>query len=208
MPDFKEMIAARVAALHLTAGEEASLVEELSQHLEDLYADSIAAGMNPEEASRLALAEVEDLSAARAQLPQRYAAQHAPEPLGNPRGGFYLEQLVADLRYAVRGMANHPMFALFAVLTLALGIGANATVFTIVNTLLLNPLPVKSVSELMGLAMHETAKTSESSAALPLSLPNMDDYASRNSVFRSVAGYTSPRITTWSDGDVPQRIFA
>jgi predicted permease len=207
MPDFKKLITARVAALNLPAAQEASLVEELSQHLEDLYADSIAGGMSPEEALRFAVAEVDDLSSARAQLPQRYVLQHAPEPPGNPGRGVYLEQLFADLRYALRGMANHPMFAGFAVLTLALGIGANATVFTIVNTLLLNPLPVKSVSELMALATHETTKTSESRAALPLSFPNLKDYGLRNSVFASVAGYTSPRITTWSDGDTPQRIF-
>jgi len=119
-----------------------------------------------------------------------------------------LEQTFADVRYALRGMANHPVFALFAVLTLALGTGANATVFTVVNTLILNPLPVRSVSELMGMETRDTAKTASSGSALPVSLPNLEDIAARNTVFSSVAAYTSPRMMTWEEGDVPQRVFA
>lgn len=61
-----------------------------------------------------------------------------------------LMDFIRDSKQAVRAMRKAPLFALFAVLTLGIGIGASTTVFTIVNTLLLNPLPVREPSQASG----------------------------------------------------------
>jgi putative ABC transport system permease protein len=96
---------------------------------------------------------------------------------------------------------------LFVVLTLGLGIGANTTVFTVVNTLLLNPLPVPNSSELISVAASEVTHTTRSAVPLPISYPNLNDFQSRNEVFRSLAGYTGPRPATLETGEGSERIF-
>ncbi len=100
------------------------------------------------------------------------------------------------------------MFVLFVVLTLALGIGANTTVFTVINTLILNPLPVPDSSGLVALAVAKAKSTSKSSAPLPISYADLKDYQARNGVFRSLAGYTSPRGVTWQADSASQGMFS
>src|SRR5690348_5060931 len=71
-----------------------------------------------------------------------------PTPLGDPARTSFLQDFGRDLRHALRTMRKSPLFVVFVLLTLTLGIGANSTVFTVINTLILNPLPVSSLSEL------------------------------------------------------------
>jgi len=105
-------------------------------------------------------------------------------------------------------MRKSPMFVLFVVLTLALGIGANTTVFTLVNTLILNPLPATNPSELAAVATSEVNSTSKSSAPLPISYADMKDYQRRNGVFSSLAGYSSARPVVWQASAASQGIFS
>ena len=82
-------------------------------------------------------------------------------------------------------------------LTLALGIGANTTVFTVINTLVLNPLPVPDSSELAAVGVAKEGSTAQSSAPLLLSYADLKDYQAKNGVFGSLAGYTNPLGVTW-----------
>jgi predicted permease len=115
-----------------------------------------------------------------------------------------MDDFSRDLRYALRTMRKSPLFALVVIVTLALAIGANTTVFTVINTLILDPLPVSRPAELGGVV---SVDTTGGNASMPISYADLEDYQARNAVFQSLAGYTSPRILIWQTEGAPQRMF-
>jgi predicted permease len=183
MPDWKKLVRKRLQPLNLAPEAESDLVDELALHLEDQYRELVSGGSSGTEAYRNAMSELDDIYLLRSQTMPKYDA--VP---GNP-----LDDLSRDLRYALRTMRKSPMFVLFVVLTLALGIGANTTVFTVINTLILNPLPVENPA---GLASVPT-----------ISYPDLKDYQEKNQVFSSLAAYTSPRVVTWQADGGSERLF-
>jgi len=119
-----------------------------------------------------------------------------------------LETLGQDIRYALRMILKNPTFSVIAVLSLALGIGANTTIFTVVNAVLLNPLPVKDISRLvqMDTVDTKTMVTQANATKLGLSYPNFQDYERQNQVFTGLACVSGGPLT-WTGGAEPQRIF-
>ena len=119
-----------------------------------------------------------------------------------------VDDLRRDLRYAGRALRINPLFALVVVVTLGLGIGANTTVFTVVNTLILSPMPVRAPSELMAVASVASTGTAQANTLMPLSHPNFTDYQAQNSVFSGLAGYAQKRALTWQAHDAPQPLLS
>jgi predicted permease len=107
-----------------------------------------------------------------------------------------MQTLIQDLKYAFRMLLKSPGFALIATLTLALGIGANTALFSIVNGVLLRPLPYSHPNELV--ILSETSKNFQRSS---ISYPNFMDWQRDNSTFSSMAAYRSDNFSITTNGD-------
>jgi predicted permease len=118
------------------AGEQ--LQDELQFHLDHQIAENIAAGMSPEEARQAALRSFGNPTVLRDQARNTWSWQ-------------WLEMLLRDLRFGIRSLTRNPGFSVLAVLVMALGIGANVALFTVVRSVLLKPLPFKDQDRLVRL---------------------------------------------------------
>jgi predicted permease len=158
------------------AGEH--LHAEMQFHLEALIAENIAAGMSTEEARYAAMRVFGNATVVNEQTQETW-------------GWTWLERLLQDIRFATRQIRRAPGFALIAILTLALGIGANNAVFTLTHAMLLSSVPVAEPDRLVRLAIDLTdADPTAEDSDLPLSLPMMQALNRRAKSFDGVFGWS------------------
>ena len=149
MPDWSSELRARLASLALTPEREAEIIEELSLHLDERFAE-LSATAPADRARQLALEELDDdaaLARRLSTLRQSRAARALAPPAGAPRRRLGAD-LWSDLRYAARMLRKQPALAAAAILTLGLGIGANTAIFSLIHATLLRQLPVHDLDAL------------------------------------------------------------
>ena len=171
-----------------------NFAEELEGHLQMHTDDNLRKGMSATEARRDALMKLGGIE-------QTKELYHDRQTLP------VLEVFMQDLRYGLRMLRKNPGFTAVAVLSLALGIGANTTIFTVVNAILLNALPVRDLPRLveMDTVDSKLLVTQARSEKLGMSFPNFQDYRRDNQVFTDLAAFM-PIAVTWSGGAEPREL--
>jgi putative ABC transport system permease protein len=187
------LVRGRLSPLGFDGPREAEIVEELAEHLEAAYEESLSLGRSEDEARADALAQFPDwrlleCELSRAERTASAALFAGPGPGGRRegRGGgvTVLELLLKDLRYGFRMLRRKPGFTAVAVLTLALGIGANTAIFSVVNAVLLRPLPYPDSGRLV--SVYESLPQGGTGS---VSVPNLSDWRAQSDVFTGIAAY-------------------
>ena len=170
---------------------EEELTEELRFHLEKLIEERIAKGITPEEGRYAAWRELG-------------GAEQIKEECRDMRRVNYIESFFQDVRYGLRMLAHSPGFTTVAVLTLALGIGANTAIFSVSNAVVLRPLPYQDPGRL---AVLWTDNLRQNLPEERTSYPNFEDWKRQNHVFEDMRFCTSITVNL-TGGDEPGRIVA
>ncbi|MGC2297776.1 MAG: ABC transporter permease [Acidobacteriaceae bacterium] len=161
------------------------LREEIASHIALQTAENVRAGMRPAEARRQAVLKFGSVEAVR----EDYQAE---------RGILFLETLVQDVRYAMRMLARAPGFAAVAIVTLALGVGANAAIFSVVNAVLLRPLAYANPGQLV---VAPEARPQSGITSGGLSWPTFLEVRDHNDVFSAMAGFAGHALTLTGRGE-------
>jgi putative ABC transport system permease protein len=197
MPDFRAEVQRRLARSNLSPTREAEIVEELSQHLEEQYEDALGRGASEEEAARAVLKDLK--------LPESLggASKYVdPVQMGTGRKSNMLADLGQDMQYGLRILRKNPAFTAIAVIALALGIGANSAIFSVVNAILLKPLPYKNPDQLVMIWEEATHLGFPKDTPPPA---NFLDWRQQSTVFDGMAA-TSYRSFNLTGAGEPERL--
>ena len=180
----------RVRALFTSRRLDSEFDQELETHISLLRQENIRRGMSPEEAHSAAL--------------RSFGGVTQVKEINRQRRGFHaLELFLQDLRYAGRMMRKNIGFTAVAVATLALGIGANTSMFSVVNAVMLRSLPYQNPDRiaylLIGDALHGGFDDN-------ISIADYEDWNNRNHVFNEMAAFQGVEMTLAGEGIEPQLI--
>jgi predicted permease len=164
---------------------EAELDEEVRTHLDIAAQARIERGEDEREAKSAARREFGNVGLVK-------------EVTRDVWGGRWLRDLLDDARHGLRMLAKNPGFTAVAVLTLALGIGANTGIFSVVNTVLLRPLPYKDADRLVAVWSYNRARGFDNDQVSPL---DFADWRSQNHVFEDLGASTDMQYTLTGEGE-------
>src|SRR5688500_2378926 len=201
MFDWRSEVRRRVRELRLSAEREMEIVDEVAQDTEDRYAALLAGGLDPAAAEAQLRDELQRGGWAEALREVRAPAPAPPPVLGESRPGL-LADLWLDVRYGLRTLRRQPLFAAAAIATLALGIGASSAMFSVVEAVLLEPLPFPDSDRVVQISGdNPTSGWTDMS----LSHPNFWDLFDLQRGFSAV-GAVAYGAMSLTGGDFPERI--
>ncbi len=189
MSRFFSKLKRRLRALFRKTEMEKELDDELQFHLEKETEQNIARGMS-REAARLAA------------LRSFGGVEQVKEQSRDVRGVRLIEELFQDLRYSFRVLIRKPAFTLTVIITLALGIGGNTAIFSVVNAVLLRELPYKNPDEVMWVWSKRTDREKA-----PFTLPDFTDYRDQNQTLEQLAAFCSAGLNL-AGTEKPERLPA
>ncbi len=167
---------------------EHELDQELHSYLDLLIEEKIKAGSSPADARRAARIELGGIDQVK-------------EEVRDVRSGILFQTMMQDLRYAVRVLAKNPGFTTTAVLALAVGIGANSTIFSIVDSVLLRPLPYPAADRLMTVSMHFAPQNAPLGT---MCMADFLDWKSRNRSFENPTAFSMNLFDLTGTGEPEQ----
>src|SRR5262245_6157834 len=170
------------------ARHEREFAEELESHLAMHIEDNLHAGMSPEEARRVALLKLGGVTLMKERFREK-------------RGILMLETLLQDLRFGLQMLRKNPGFTLIAVLTLALGIGANTAIFSVVNAVLIRAFPYTDAERLV--IVWERLGQDEQN---PISPANFIDWQEQQNVVAGMAAFNDTRNSLGGDSE-PEEVM-
>ena len=183
----------RLFGMFGSARSERELSAELESHLQLHIDDNIRAGMTPQEARRRAVLALGGVDQTKEQYRDR-------------RGLPALESFLRDLRYGVRTLIKSPGFAIAGIVILGLGIGVNSAIFTVVNTVVLRPLPFADSDRIVSL-LQTPPPALFTDPVFPISPANFIDYVEQSQVLEKAAIYRTGRQTLTGQGE-PEAVIA
>lgn len=184
-----DILRLRIRSLAARRRADHELDKELRFHLQQQIDENLARGLAPDEAHYAALRKVGGLTKIQ-------------EECRDMRRINYIENIIQDLRYAVRTLVNNPAFTAVMVLTLALSIGANSAIFSVIDGVLLKPLPYHEPNRLV--RVHVSNATFPKFRLNPF---DFLDYRARNRSFETLAGFVRSDVQL-SGIDQPERLAA
>jgi predicted permease len=179
------IIKRRLHSLFRPSSADAELQDEIEIHIQQLTNEGTAAGMSEVEARAMALREFGPID-------------HIKEKCRDTRGVNWIEDFVQDLRYGVRSLRESPGFTAIAVVTFALGIGANTAIFSLVDAVLLRSLPYRDSDQLV-LLFNVPLNRPEALAGI--SYRDFAECRKQNRVFREMAGNAFHDLTLTGSGE-------
>ena len=198
--EWAEHVRPRLSSLRLSPSRENEIVEELAQHLEDRWCELVAGGAGEDEATRLALAEFREGNLlAKYMAPLQQARTPAPITPG-ASAGHVLRDVWQDLRYATRMVRRQPTFSLTAILTLALGIGATTAMFSVVNGVVIQPLPYPQSENVVTIGVSAVFG-SQRTPDFPLAPRMFASYAENGRSFQEFGLFTMGEATVTGFGN-------
>jgi predicted permease len=179
----REWVSKLLAKLARRGDPVGDLDEEMEAHLQFEVDENLATGMTPEDARAASRRRFGNLTSTK---------ERAREAWGFPA----LETILQDLRYGLRGIRRSPSFSLVVILTLALGIGANTAIFSVVYSVLLKPLPYPDAERLVRLGESDPR-----AQGISVTWINYQHWRKDNHTFEDLAGFESARLTLTGRGE-------
>src|SRR5262245_28048527 len=206
MPNWNQIVGRRLAPLRLPPERESEIVEEVALHWEAAAEDALANGLSGAEAEGRALRSYDwrllECELSRAERPLAARALQPSLELIERKGGMRMESFIQDLRFSVRMLMKQRGFTLIAVITLALGIGANTAIFSLIHTLLIQPLPYRDAGRVLFAMGWDVGRDQ---MRFQVSAADFQDWRGQCGAFEQAAGYRYWDVNLTGVGE-PERV--